>query len=76
MRLVKVDLESDPRPPCLDFFPTLTIFYFCSSVRDRKEMPQVLFVFSSRKGGGEGVEARENTKPEKKHEENGGRGGC
>ena len=53
---------------------TLEIISMVHPLRERKEMPQVLFVFSSRKGG-EGVEARENTKPEKKREECEGEGG-
>ena len=49
--------------------------YFLSSftdhnVRDRREMPQVLFVSPSEKEG-EGVVVPENTKPEKKPEEKG-----
>ena len=43
--------------------------YIAISIRDRKEMPQVLFVIPSGKRG-EGVEAPENSKPE----ENGGGG--
>ena len=42
-----------------------------SPLRDPRLIPQVLFVFSSRKQG-EGVSASENTKLEKKLEENKG----
>ena len=44
------------------------------TVRDRQEIPQVLFVFSSRKGG-RGLRLAGNTKPEEKLEENRGGGG-
>ena len=44
-------------------------------VRDRLEIPQVLFICGSRGGGGEGVETSENLKLEEKPEENGGGGG-
>ena len=44
-------------------------------VRDREEIPQVLFVFPSEKGG-RGLRPAGNTKPEEKLEENGWRGGA
>ena len=44
------------------------------TVRDRRILPQVLFVFTSGKGG-EGVEALENIKLEKNEENMQGRGG-
>ena len=46
-------------------------------VRDRRFLPQVLFVCTSGKEGGEGVEALENRKLEEKPEQNmqGARGG-
>ena len=43
-------------------------------LRDREEIPQVLFVFPSEKGG-RGLRPAGNTKPEEKLEENGWRGG-
>ena len=45
-------------------------------LRDRRFLPQVLFVCTSGKEGGEGVEALENRKLEEKPEENMQGGGC
>ena len=41
-------------------------------VRDRMEIPQVLFVFLSEKGGGRGLRPTGNIKPEEKLEKNRG----
>ena len=45
--------------------------FFALSLRDRQEIPQVLFVFPSEKGG-RGLRPAGNTKPEEKLEENRG----
>ena len=55
-------------------FPVVNTFQMHSLLRDCEEIPQVLFVFPSEKGG-RGLRPAGNTKPEEKLEENGWRGG-